>query len=80
MATDASAAKGATGIRLGVIGQNIAALGTAIIISFVFSWQLTLLIFGFVPFMIIGGFLGSRLMTGFASSDKKALEDTSKVC
>lgn len=80
MATDASVVQGATGVRLGIMGQNIAALGAGIIISFVFSWQLTLLIFGFVPFMIIGAFLESRLMTGFASNDKNSLEDASKVC
>ncbi|CAF4760003.1 unnamed protein product, partial [Rotaria magnacalcarata] len=34
---------------------------------------------GFVPFMVIGGFLQSRLMTGFASKDKEALEDAGKV-
>jgi ATP-binding cassette subfamily B (MDR/TAP) protein 1 len=80
LSTEASAVQGATGIRLGVICQNIAALGAGIIISFVFSWQLTLLVLGFVPFMIIGSFLEGGLMTGFAKNDKNALEDTSKVC
>lgn len=59
--------------------QNIAALGTGVILSFVFSWPLTLLILGFVPFMVIGGFLQSRLMTGFASKDKESFEDAGKV-
>jgi ATP-binding cassette subfamily B (MDR/TAP) protein 1 len=59
--------------------QNLAALGTGIIISFVFSWQLTLLILGFVPFMVAGGFFQSRLMTGFASKDKQTYEDAGKV-
>ena len=60
--------------------QNFASLGTGIIISFIFSWQLTLLVLGFVPFMIVGGFLQSRLMTGFATKDKQANEDAGKVC
>jgi ATP-binding cassette subfamily B (MDR/TAP) protein 1 len=80
LSTEASAVQGATGIRLGVMAQNFAALGSALIISFVFSWQLTLLILGFVPFMIAGGFLQSGLMTGFAKNDKEILEDASKVC
>ncbi|CAF4425289.1 unnamed protein product, partial [Rotaria magnacalcarata] len=79
LATEASAVQGATGVRIGLTLQNLAALGTGIIISFVFSWQLTLLILGFVPFMVIGGFLQSRLMTGFASKDKKAFENAGKV-
>ncbi|CAF3471282.1 unnamed protein product [Rotaria socialis] len=79
LATEASAVQGATGVRLGLTIQNLAALGTGIIISFIFSWQLTLLILGFVPLMVIGGFLQSRLMTGFASKDKKAFENAGKV-
>ncbi|CAF2682116.1 unnamed protein product [Rotaria sp. Silwood2] len=79
LATEASAVQGASGVRIGLMLQNIAALGTGIIISFVFAWQLTLLIFAFIPFMIAGGFLQNRLMTGFASKDKKAMEDAGKV-
>lgn len=79
LATEASAVQGATGIRIGTTFQNLASLGTGIIISFVFSWQLTLLILGFVPFMVAGGFLQSRLMTGFASKDKEMFEDAGKI-
>lgn len=71
--------QGATGIRIGVMFQNLAALGTGIIISFVYSWQLTLLVLGFVPFMVAGGFFQSRLMTGFASKDKQKFEEAGKV-
>jgi len=79
LATEASAVQGATGIRIGVTLQNLASLGTGIILGFVFSWQLTLLILAFVPFMVAGGFLQSRLMTGFASKDKETFEDAGKV-
>ncbi|CAF3215258.1 unnamed protein product [Rotaria sp. Silwood2] len=41
LANEASAVQGATGVYMGIMFQNIAALGTAIIIGFVFSWQLT---------------------------------------
>ncbi|CAF1352352.1 unnamed protein product [Adineta steineri] len=41
--------------------------------------QLTLLIMAFFPLIIAGGFLQSRLITGFASKDKKALENAGKV-
>lgn len=59
--------------------QNIASLGTGIIIGFVFSWQLTLLVLAFVPLMVIGGALQNRLMTGFSTNDKQTMEDTGKV-
>ncbi len=79
LATEASAVQGATGLRIGLTLQNIASLGTGIILSFVFSWQLTLLILAFVPLMVAGGFLQTRLMTGFASKDKETFEDAGKV-
>jgi ATP-binding cassette subfamily B (MDR/TAP) protein 1 len=80
LATEASAVQGATGLRIGLTLQNIASLGVGIILSFVFSWQLTLLILGFVPLMVAGGYLQSSLMTGFASKDKETFEDAGKVC
>ena len=79
LATEASAVQGASGIRIGLTLNNFASLGTGIIISFVFSWQLTLLILAFVPFMIIGGFLQNRLMTGFAGNNKNTLEEAGKI-
>lgn len=80
LATEASAVQGASGVRIGVMLQNFCALGTGIIISFVFAWQLTLLILAFVPLMVAGGYFQSLLMTGFASKDKKSFEDAGKVC
>ena len=79
LATEASAVQGASGVRIGTTLQNLAALGTGIIISFVYSWQLTLLVLAFVPFMVAGGFFQSRLMTGFSSQDKDTFEDAGKV-
>lgn len=72
--------QGATGIRIGILLQNFASLGTGVIIGFVYSWQLTLLVIAFIPLIIIGGFLETRLITGFAKRDQKALEDAGKVC
>lgn len=79
LATEASAVQGASGVRIGIVLNNFASLGAGIIISFVFSWQLTLLILAFVPFMVMGGFLQNRLMTGFAGSNKKNLEEAGKA-
>ena len=79
LATEASAVQGATGVRIGTMLQNFSALAVGIILSFVFAWQLTLLILAFVPFFVAGGFLQSYLMTGFADKDKKSLENAGKV-
>lgn len=80
LATEASAVQGATGIRIGVIIRNFVSLGAGIIISFVFSWQLTLVILAFVPFMVAGGFLESQLITGGVAKNKEAEEDAGMVC
>ena len=80
LATEASAVQGATGIRIGTTLQNLAALGTGVILSFVFAWQLTLLILAFVPLMVAGGFLQNYLMTGFSSKNKEVHENAGKVC
>ena len=80
LATEASAVQGATGIRIGVTIRNIVALGAGVIISFVFSWQLTLLILAFIPFMVAGGFLQNQLITGSAVQNKEAEEDAGTVC
>jgi ABC-type multidrug transport system fused ATPase/permease subunit len=79
LATEAAAVQGATGSRIGLMFNNLASLGVGIIISFAFSWQLTLLVLGFVPLMVIGGFFQSRLMTGFASNNKQSMEDAGQV-
>ncbi|CAF5033325.1 unnamed protein product, partial [Rotaria sp. Silwood1] len=79
LATEASAVQSATGIRIGLILQSFASLGVGIIVAFVFSWQFTLVILGFVPLLIVGGLLKSYLITGFSSKDKKLFEDVGKV-
>jgi ABC-type multidrug transport system fused ATPase/permease subunit len=80
LSTETSAVQGATGIRIGLTIRNVVSLSAGVIISFVFSWQLTLLILAFIPFMIAGGFLQNQLITGNAVKHKEAEENAGKVC
>ncbi|GFO24715.1 multidrug resistance protein 1 [Plakobranchus ocellatus] len=79
LATDASLVQGVTGVRLGSTLMNLANMGTAIVISFVYSWKLTLLIIGFMPFIVLGGLMEIKLLTGQAGKNKEALEGAGKI-
>ena len=69
----------ATGSRLGTLIETMIGMLASLVIAFVYSWMLTLVLFGFVPIFIIAGFLQLRAITGHAGSSKKALEEAGKV-
>ncbi|XP_075072541.1 ATP-dependent translocase ABCB1-like [Mixophyes fleayi] len=79
LATDASQVKGAAGSRIGLITVAVCTLLTAIIIAFVYGWQLTLLILACIPFLIGANFIRMRSMSGHASKDQKALEEAGRI-
>ena len=66
-------------MRIGVAIMNLANLGTGLIIAFIYGWQLTLLIIGFLPFLVIGGIVEVQIMAGVAGQNKEALEEAGKV-
>ncbi|XP_071380463.1 bile salt export pump-like isoform X2 [Centroberyx affinis] len=74
LATDASQVQEATGSQIGMIVNSLTNIGVAIIISFYFSWKLTLVILCFLPFIALSGAFQARMLTGFAKQDKQALE------
>ncbi|KAM8810396.1 ATP-binding cassette sub-family B member 5 [Eudromia elegans] len=79
LATDASQVKGATGSRLGLMTMTVCTLLTAIIIAFVYGWQLTLLILACIPFVIAANAISARSMSGHAAKDQKALEEAGRI-
>ncbi|KAI5618278.1 multidrug resistance protein 1, partial [Silurus asotus] len=79
LATDASMVKGASGSRLGLAVGTVCSLGIAVIIAFIYCWQLTLLILACVPFLIGSHFIQMRALGGHASQDQNALEMSGKI-
>uniref|UniRef100_A0A8C4V9Z7 Bile salt export pump n=1 Tax=Falco tinnunculus TaxID=100819 RepID=A0A8C4V9Z7_FALTI len=79
LATDASQVQGATGSQIGMIVNSFTNIGVAIIIAFYFSWKLSLVILCFMPFLALSGAVQAKMLTGFASQDKKALEATGRI-
>ena len=79
LATEASDVQGASGVRIGIMIQNIVTVGVGILIGFIFSWQLTLLIIAFLPFIIFGAVIQIRLITKFVKNDKESLENAGKI-
>ncbi|KAJ8255334.1 hypothetical protein GJAV_G00203690 [Gymnothorax javanicus] len=79
LATDASQVQGATGSQIGMIVNSLANIGVAIIIAFYFSWQLSLVIMCFLPFLALSGAFQARMLTGFAKLDKQAMEAAGQI-
>ncbi|XP_074158313.1 bile salt export pump [Sminthopsis crassicaudata] len=79
LATDASQVQGATGTQIGMIVNSLSNVGVALIISYIFSWKLSLVITCFLPLLALSGAIQARMLTGFASLDKNALEVTGQI-
>ncbi|XP_031707885.1 bile salt export pump [Anarrhichthys ocellatus] len=79
LATDASQVQGATGSQIGMIVNSLTNIGVAVLMSFVFSWKLTLLILCFLPFIALSGAFQARMLTGFAKEDKQAMETAGRI-
>ncbi|XP_077454038.1 ATP-dependent translocase ABCB1-like [Stigmatopora argus] len=79
LATDAAQVQGVTGVRLATLVQNVANMGTALILAFVFGWELTLLVLFLVPILAVAGKVEMELLAGQAAEDKKELEKAGKI-
>lgn len=59
--------------------MTVVTLVTAIIVAFVYSWQLTLLVLACIPFVAGANAVNASSMAGHAAEDQKALEEAGRV-
>ncbi|KAI0212572.1 ATP-dependent translocase ABCB1 [Lamellibrachia satsuma] len=79
LSTDASAVHGASGIKLASTLQGAVSVVTGIVIGFIYSWELTLAILAFAPFLILGGMLQFKMMSGDTGTSQGLLEGAGKI-
>ncbi|VDO54640.1 unnamed protein product [Schistosoma margrebowiei] len=64
LANDAMKVTMYSGSQLGFIIEAVALIAMSFVVSFIYSWQLTLLILAFYPLIVIGGFFQMRTLSG----------------
>lgn len=69
----------AAGCQIGMMVNAFTNIAVAIVIAFLFAWKLSLVIICFFPFLALSGALQTKMLTGFASQEKKALEKAGQV-
>uniref|UniRef100_A0A8C7R2N9 ABC transmembrane type-1 domain-containing protein n=1 Tax=Oncorhynchus mykiss TaxID=8022 RepID=A0A8C7R2N9_ONCMY len=62
-----------------MIVNSLTNIGVAVIISFYFSWKLSVVIMCFLPSLALSGCFQAKMLTGFAKQDKQAMEDASRI-
>ncbi|CAF1474750.1 unnamed protein product, partial [Didymodactylos carnosus] len=60
LATDTTALKSLTGVRIGVLLQSLGAVITALLLAFQSGWKLTLVVLLLTPLLILSGYLQGR--------------------
>ncbi|XP_032764763.1 ATP-binding cassette sub-family B member 5 [Rattus rattus] len=79
LAVDVAQIRGAATSRLGIITQDVTNMSLSILISFVYGWEMTLLILSFAPILAVTGMIQTAAMAGFANKDKQELKRAGKI-
>ena len=66
-------------MALATFARSVSSIGAGIVIGFIFSWQMTLLIIGFAPFMLASGYVQGRARVGGLAKKNDGLEEAGKV-
>lgn len=75
LASDVQTLNGVSTEGLAIIVETFFALGTGIIIGFIFNWKISLVALGCTPFMMLGGTINAKFQAGLSEFDEKAFKD-----
>ena len=75
LSSDAASLKGFTGPTLTSIFNAIGALITALVISFISGWKLTLVILCFTPLLVFAGSIQGQRLSKASGKQKEATSD-----
>ncbi|KAL6081798.1 hypothetical protein STEG23_030119, partial [Scotinomys teguina] len=79
LAMDVAQIQGAATSRLGIIAQDVTNMVLSVLISFIYGWEMTLLILSFAPVLAVTGMIETTAVAGFANKDKQELKRTGKI-
>lgn len=59
--------------------MSVSSLGVGLVLAFIYGWPVALVVLGFTPFLVLGGVLQTKMLSGFSSKDKEIIEEAGKV-
>ncbi|CAD8124583.1 unnamed protein product [Paramecium sonneborni] len=79
LSVDCKLINGLTSSILGINISNVGALICGLVISFVASWQMTLIMLGLAPLSYVGGILQAKFLQGFSDLTDEAYKDSGNL-
>ena len=77
LSADAAKVNGLVGGQMSIMMQSLGAMGVGLFIAFYYEWRLTLVIFAFMPFLMIGS---SEFFSRIQPSGPYATTHSSGLC
>lgn len=62
-----------------MLTQSATNMGLSTLISFLYGWEMTLLMLSIAPVLAVTGMIETAAMTGFDNKDKQELKQAGKV-
>ena len=80
LAEDASLINGVATESIGPQVEGLFAMGTGVIIGFIFNWKMALIAMGLAPFMAVGNALAMKFQAGAGEVNEEELKQAQLLC